>query len=211
MAKCGFCHVAAGHNRRTCDKIAALREAGHSVKSTHTIEDFPDFFNSDSDFEPDKSDDSLLEPAEKPPVVANNGQTPVVPAPSDNPRNVPADPTRRSPSPIISRSLDELAEDNGLFDDSLGSVSPFLTPDSRTGPPPRAITARPLAQHRLRAPAGFATRHVPDINSLPYIPPSLRPRMPSPAWAGNSRTPYQPLQFSSAPAPRAARPPVSAQ
>ena len=88
MAKCGFCHAIAGHNRRTCEKVYALREAGHSVKSTQTIEDFPDFFNDDSDFEPEQSKPSSTEGEEEPPVSANRDQSPDNPAPSDNPLNV---------------------------------------------------------------------------------------------------------------------------
>lgn len=61
MVKCGFCHVS-GHNRRSCEKIYTLCEAGPSVKSNTTIDDFADFFSKDSDFAPDYSDSSPSSP-----------------------------------------------------------------------------------------------------------------------------------------------------
>ena len=106
-----------------------LREAGHSVKSTHTIKDFPDFFNDDPDFVSEHTDSSSSpETSENLPDSVDDHQDTKTTAPSDDPHNVHADLTRRSPSPILTHSLNELAAENGLFDDSLDSISPFDTP-----------------------------------------------------------------------------------
>ena len=211
MAKCGFCHVATGHNRRTCEKIYALREAGHSVKSNQTIEDFADFFNDDSDFTTESSDESPEVMDEEKTSSVKTGQQPQIPDPSDNPLNVPASSTARSPSPIISRSLDDLAADADLFDDSLGSISSFSTPASSSARTPRHIQVRPPAQHNLRAPAEFMPRGIPDANRLPYVPPHLRPNLRSPTLLTTPRAPCRPLQCTSTDPPRSTARPVSSQ
>ena len=51
--------------------------------------------------------------------------------PSSNPKNVPALASATSPtpiSPIISNSLDEVAHENGLFNDSFPSIHSFDSP-----------------------------------------------------------------------------------
>ena len=212
MTKCGFCHAASGHNRRTCEKIFALREAGHSVKSTHTVEDFPDFFNADSDFEPSPSNGSSSESDKESAPAPKESLPQSRPAPSNNALNVPARAAPRSPSPIISRSLDDLADDAGLFDASIGSPPSFSTPLTNSVPSPRPFRVRPPPQFRLRAPAGFVPRALPPTNNLPYVPPHLRPQLSATSWSANPRLPYRPLMFSTVGHPRmSSRPPSSIQ
>ena len=203
MVKCGFCHLP-GHNRRSCEKIYALREADNSVISTHTIEDFPDFFSNDPDFVPERADSSSSPETANISDFAEDRQDTKTTAPSDNPRNVHADSTRRSPSPILTHSLDQLADDHGLFDDSLGSISPFDTPTPGVASVPRSISSRPNPQYRLRPPAGFSARPLPDYSNLPYVPPQFRPR-----GAVSARTLYPPLQLQPTPFSGAAPRPIS--
>ena len=139
--------------------------------STNTIEDFPDFFSNDPDFVPERADSSSSpETAENISDFAEDRQDTKTTAPSDNPRNVHADSTRRSPSPILTHSLDQLADDHGLFDDSLGSISPFDTPTPGVASVPRSISSRPNPQYRLlRPPAGFSAKPLPDYDNLSCV------------------------------------------
>ena len=110
MPKCGFCHVA-GHNRRSCKEIKKLELRGITVAYDEKIEDFA----------------GELSPSKVLPPSPDVGPPP----PSNNPLNVPANPSRRATSPIISASLDDLAADNGLFSsfESLPSAGEFSSAD----------------------------------------------------------------------------------
>ena len=129
MVKCGFCH-AVGHNRRRCPEIAKLGARGIPVLADAIIEDFPDRDN-DPDYVPEEETSISSFGSSRgevaPPEDPRHANPP--PPPSDNPQNRPAQfgSTNLPPSPIFSSSLDEIAEQNGLFNDELFS-SPLPGP-----------------------------------------------------------------------------------
>ena len=165
MVKCSHCKKE-GHNRRTCPLLVKDQDAAQESHDSDI-----------SQFSPDENNDSPIStttPAPEPAIgrhslrSASRQKQPRA-QPSDNPLNVPA--TGRVASPILSDSLDKLAENNGLFNDSLSSfeISP-IRPAIQSVQQPQIPARRQLFPQRQH-PAAFTPRE--PSPRLPFPPVSL--------------------------------------
>ena len=192
MSACGFCHKV-GHNRRTCAEIKKLGAKGIVVEDDQTIEDFPDR-SDDSDYEPnpeeEEDDDDEDDEQKRADFSSSDAQRRSIPAPSENPLNQPADPSRPSPSPILelSESMEKLANDHGLFDTSLDTPPPAQ--------PQFVPRAGGMSHSRNPAWTPSSVQQTP-----PYVPPHMRGTPLSSPFLNNPVSAYPRIQLHQVPRP----------